>query len=158
MAARNPVQLLKEAALATCVALAALAISAASAHAGVKHTAAVSVEKVDEKAYQQLIDATNAVVGISVKALPNARSNETLGAQRDGSGIVINDHGLILTIGYLILEADSVEVVDSEGQKIPAVVLSYDHASDSGWCARSRPSRRSRSAWGPRAPCRSSTA
>jgi S1-C subfamily serine protease len=112
--------------------VAALAISAVSAHAGVKHTAAVSIEKVDEKAYQQLMDATNAVVGISVKALPNARSNETLGAQRNGSGIVINDHGLILTIGYLILEADSVEVMDSEGQKIPAVVLSYDHASGFG--------------------------
>jgi len=126
MAARNSLVLLAQAALA------ALAIGALPAHADIKRTAAVAVEKVDEKAYQQLIDATNAVVGIKVKALPNARSNETLGAERIGSGIVINEKGLVLTIGYLILEADTVEVVDSHGQTIPGIVLAYDHATGFG--------------------------
>jgi len=132
MVERDPAHLLQQAAVATVVALAVFVLSATSAHAGIKHTAAVAVEKVDEKAYQQLIEATNAVVGIKVKALPNARSNETLGVERLGSGIVINDQGLILTIGYLILEADSVEITDSQGQTIPGAVLSYDHASGFG--------------------------
>ena len=108
MVERDPVHLFQQAALAVLVAVTVLALSAVSAHAGIKQTAAVAIEKVDEKAYQHLIEATNAVVGIKVKALPNARSNETLGVERLGSGIVINDQGLILTIGYLILEADSV--------------------------------------------------
>src|SRR5213078_4903271 len=90
--------------------LAAFLVAAVSAHAGILPTAAVAIEKVDEKAYQQLVEATNAVVGLKVKALPNARSNETLGVERLGSGIVINNQGLILTIGYLVLEADQVEV------------------------------------------------
>jgi S1-C subfamily serine protease len=132
MTERNPVQLLQQAALAALVAVTVIALSAVSAHAGIKHTAAVAIEKVDEKAYQQLIEATNAVVGIKVKALPNARSNETLGVERLGSGIVINEQGLILTIGYLILEADSVEVTDSQGQTLPGAVVSYDHATGFG--------------------------
>ena len=52
--------------------------------------------------YQALVNAANAVVGVKVKALPNARSNETLGDERIGSGIVIGNDGLVLTIGYLI--------------------------------------------------------
>jgi S1-C subfamily serine protease len=71
------------------------------------------------------------VVAVKVKALPNARSNETLGVERAGSGVVI-DKGLVLTIGYLILEADTVEVVDSRGKSVPAAVVAYDHASGLG--------------------------
>ncbi len=82
--------------------------------------------------YQQLVDAANAVVGVKVKALPNARSNESLGQERVGSGIIIPRNNLVLTIGYLILEADQVEVTDSAGQKVPATVVAYDHATGFG--------------------------
>jgi S1-C subfamily serine protease len=114
------------------LALCAIALGSPAAHADVKYTAATTLDKVDEHAYQQLIDATNAVVGLKVKALPNARSNETLGVERMGSGIVINEHGLILTICYLILEADTVEVIDGKGQTIPAAVVANDHATGFG--------------------------
>src|SRR5260221_5707287 len=114
-------------------ALAAFAFAALASHADLHTTAAApQAPKVDEAAYQQLIQATNAVVGIKVKALPNARSNETLGAERLGSGVVINSQGLILTIGYLILEADQVEVTDADGQTMPGAVVSYDHATGFG--------------------------
>jgi serine protease Do len=86
----------------------------------------------DEAAYQALMDAANSVVGIKVKALPNARSNESLGAERTGSGIVISPQGLVLTIGYLILEADTVEVVDSAQLTVPGAVIAYDHATGFG--------------------------
>jgi S1-C subfamily serine protease len=128
-------------------ALACAALAALPSGAGIiRSAAAPSAPKVDEAQYQRLIEATNAVVGIKVKAIPNARSNETLGAERHGSGVLIGKDGLILTIAYLILEADQVEVTDADGQTMPAAVIAYDHATVSGWCARSRRSRRSRSA------------
>jgi serine protease Do len=86
----------------------------------------------DDAAYQALMDAANSVVGIKVKALRNARSNETLGEERTGSGIVISPQGLVLTIGYLILEADTVEIVDSSELTVPGAVVAYDHATGFG--------------------------
>jgi len=86
----------------------------------------------DDPAYRALVAATNAVVGVKVKALPNARSNDTLGEERNGSGILIREDGLILTIGYLIMEADQVEIVDSSGTTVPASIVAYDHATGFG--------------------------
>jgi serine protease Do len=87
---------------------------------------------VDASAYQHLTEATHAVVGIKVKALANARSNLTLGQERTGSGVLIAPQGLVLTIGYLILEADQVEITTSGGRTIPATVAAYDHATGFG--------------------------
>ncbi len=83
-------------------------------------------------AYQHLADAAAAVVGIKVKALPNARSNATLGQERTGSGVVFAPQGLVLTIGYLILEADQVEITTNAGRTVPATVAAYDHATGFG--------------------------
>ena len=82
--------------------------------------------------YQHLVDAARAVVGLKIKAIGNARSNATLGNERVGSGVLIAPHNLILTIGYLILEADSVEVTASNGRTVPATVVAYDHATGFG--------------------------
>lgn len=70
-----------------------------------------------------------AIVRVSVHAVPEARTSETLGEDREGTGIVIGDNGLILTIGYLVVEADEVSVVDSSGRPHAARVLGYDHAT-----------------------------
>src|SRR5258706_2335052 len=70
--------------------------------------AAPTVPRDEEAKYQYLKDAANAVVGVQVKALANARSAQTLGVDRMGSGVLIDKDGLVLTIGYLILEADHV--------------------------------------------------
>jgi S1-C subfamily serine protease len=93
--------------------------------------AAPAGPKDDPNAYQHLVDAANAVVGVKVKALGNARSSKTLGADRSGSGVLISN-GHVLTIGYLILEADSVEITTSSGRTVPAVVSAYDHATGFG--------------------------
>ena len=82
--------------------------------------------------YQHLVDAARAVVGLKIKAIGNARSNATLGSERAGSGVLISPHNLVLTIGYLILEADSVEVTASNGRSVPATVVAYDHATGFG--------------------------
>jgi S1-C subfamily serine protease len=72
------------------------------------------------------------IVKINVRAIPDARSNASLGAQREGTGIVIGDNGLILTIGYLIVEADEVTIVDRRGRTLPAQVVGYDHGTGFG--------------------------
>lgn len=73
-----------------------------------------------------------AVVKLSVKALADARTAENLGAEREGTGVVIGERGLILTIGYLILEAGSILVVAGDGRVYPASVVGYDHATGFG--------------------------
>jgi len=74
----------------------------------------------------------DAVVKLSVKAVPNARTAENLGAEREGTGVVFAEKGLILTIGYLILEAGSILVVAGDGRVYPASVVGYDHATGFG--------------------------
>ncbi len=73
-----------------------------------------------------------AIVKIEARALPGARSAATLGTERTGTGMVIARDGLILTIGYLLVEADDVKIVDDRGRTLPARVVAYDHATGLG--------------------------
>ena len=61
-----------------------------------------------------------------------ARTANILGTEREGNGVVIDTAGHILTIGYLILEATGIEVVDQEGKKIQARYIGYDHQTGFG--------------------------
>ncbi|HEY2558926.1 MAG TPA: S1C family serine protease [Caldimonas sp.] len=79
-----------------------------------------------------LARASGAVVGIEAIALEDARSIATLGRERQGSGVLIGSDGLVLTIGYLILEADHVDLVAASGRRVPARVVAYDVASGFG--------------------------
>ena len=109
--------------------LALPAHGAASPSATEKSAPAV---KVDAASSQRLQEAADAVVAVRTKALSDARSNASLGPQRSGSGVLIAPSGLVLTIGYLILEADEVEITDSAGRSFPASVVAYDHATGFG--------------------------
>jgi S1-C subfamily serine protease len=73
-----------------------------------------------------------AIVKVVTRAVPEARSAESLGSEREGTGVVIGNDGLILTIGYLITEADDVRITDSKGRTLPARIVGYDHASGFG--------------------------
>ena len=73
-----------------------------------------------------------AVVRIKTFINPEGRSVATLGAEREGSGIVIGADGLILTIGYLILEAHAAEVVTNDARSLAAEVVGYDHETGFG--------------------------
>ena len=95
-------------------------------------TAAPPPATPDKAAYQHLLDAANAVVALKAKALPNARSLQTLGKERTGSGVLIAPTNLVLTIGYLILEAEQVEVTTAQGRTVPAAIVAYDHATGFG--------------------------
>lgn len=75
----------------------------------------------------------DAVVKLSIKTVAEARTAATLGAEREGTGIVIDSkRGLILTIGYLVLEAASILVMTRDGRIYPASVAGFDHASGFG--------------------------
>src|SRR3989449_10095080 len=73
-----------------------------------------------------------AVVRIRMKAIPNARSNTTLGPSREGTGVVIDGRGPIVTIGYIVIEADSIEITTQDERTVPATLIGYDHASGFG--------------------------
>jgi S1-C subfamily serine protease len=124
----------------SCAALAfALALAAGTVPAVCATTvpaapprAAEAAESAQDAIYRQLTEAARAVVSLRVKALRNARSAATLGTERAGSGVLIAPSGLVLTIGYLVLEADQVEVTDANGRTVPATVAAYDHATGFG--------------------------
>ena len=113
------------AALALC-----LLVAAPAAHAQAKARTADTKAKVVEGVDADKLFA--AIVKISMQAVPDARSAATLGREREGSGVVIGDRGLILTIGYLIVEAEDVNVTDSRGRTFAAQVVAYDHVTGLG--------------------------
>ena len=76
--------------------------------------------------------ANAAVVGVRVGVADDARSAETLGKERVGSGVVIGPDGLILTIGYLMLEAQSIQIVTQDNKTLPAQAVAYDLATGFG--------------------------
>jgi len=84
---------------------------------------------ISEKQADELLAS---VVRVRTRALPDARSNASLGAVREGSGVIIDEKGYILTIGYLVIEADTIEVVTAEGKTSPATLAGYDHATGFG--------------------------
>lgn len=86
----------------------------------------------DQDAIDALARARDAVVGVQVTAAEGARSAETLGRRRSGSGVVIGPEGLILTIGYLILEADGIQVTTHDHRVLPARAVAYDLATGFG--------------------------
>ena len=79
-----------------------------------------------------LARAQAAVVGVQATAIEDAGSIATLGRERQGSGVVIDTHGLVLTIGYLILEADHIDLVLGGERVVPARVVGYDLATGFG--------------------------
>jgi S1-C subfamily serine protease len=90
---------------------------------------ASSHAKAQSSAADELLSA---VVQLNTYINPEGRTVKGLGQQRKGSGIVIDDKGLILTIGYLMVEAQSAEVVTNSGRKTAAEVVGYDHDTGFG--------------------------
>src|ERR1700751_1865185 len=77
-------------------------------------------------------ELVSAVVRINTHITPDGRTVQGLGREREGSGILIDADGLILTIGYLMVEAYAAEVVDNSGRPVPANVVGYDQETGFG--------------------------
>ena len=75
--------------------------------------------------------ALSAVVGLHSIVPSDAFSAETLGTERAGNGVLIDD-GLVLTIGYLITEAETVWLHLGDGRVVEGHALGSDSASGLG--------------------------
>src|SRR5262244_3344198 len=87
--------------------------------------------KPEDYAYD-LDHALSSVVGLRSVVPGDAFSAETLGTERAGNGVLIRDGGVVLTIGYLITEAEQVWVTFSDGRVAPGHVLGYDQETGFG--------------------------
>lgn len=76
--------------------------------------------------------AQASIVKIRAFIPSDARTAAALGTQREGSGVVIDPDGHILTIGYLIIESEAIEVVRPDGTSMVASYVGYDHATGFG--------------------------
>ena len=76
--------------------------------------------------------ALHAVVGVHTKIPEDAFTAETLGTERMGHGVLIADRGVVLTIGYLVTEAQEVWLSPTEGPPVPGHVLAYDQETGFG--------------------------
>jgi S1-C subfamily serine protease len=86
-----------------------------------------------------LDEVLQAVVAVDSVIPGNARTANSLGTERAGSGVVIGADGLIVTIGYLILEASSATVTFADGSKEPVEIVAYDHNTGFGLLRPVRP-------------------
>jgi S1-C subfamily serine protease len=80
-----------------------------------------------------------AVVKIRVGVPDYARSAKTLGTEREGSGVVIDAKGHVLTIGYLIMEAETLEIFGPDGKAVSAEAIAYDFKTGFGILKTNKP-------------------
>jgi S1-C subfamily serine protease len=74
----------------------------------------------------------SSIVSLRTQIPEDALTASVLGTERVGHGVVIGDHGLILTIGYLITEAEDVWIVAGEGKAASGHVVGYDQETGFG--------------------------
>src|SRR5580704_13917317 len=79
-----------------------------------------------------LDELLSGVVHIKTFINPDGYTRENLGREREGTGIVLDDAGLVLTIGYLMVEAHAAEITTNDGHTVPANVVGYDNESGFG--------------------------
>ena len=76
--------------------------------------------------------ALQSVVGLHANIPEDAYTASILGTERGGSGVLIRDSGLVLTIGYLITEAESIWLSTADGRAVPGHALAYDQETGFG--------------------------
>ncbi|MDJ0831282.1 MAG: S1C family serine protease, partial [Desulfobacterales bacterium] len=89
------------------------------------HSLTVHAEQGAEKALE-------AIVEIRISVPENARTAERFGTNRVASGVVIDEKGHVLTIGFQTIEAETVEIVGQDQQRIKATVVGYDRNTGFG--------------------------
>lgn len=79
-----------------------------------------------------LAAALGAVVTLKSRVPSDAFSARTLGTEREGSGAVIGKDGLVLTIGYLVSESESIWLTTATGRVVQGHALAYDFETGFG--------------------------
>jgi S1-C subfamily serine protease len=76
--------------------------------------------------------ALSSVVGLRATVPEDAFTAQTLGTERAGNGVVIRENGIVLTIGYLVTEAESLWLNTIDGRALPGHVVAYDQETGFG--------------------------
>src|SRR6266478_6350120 len=76
--------------------------------------------------------AMGAVVGLRATIPEDAFTAQMLGTERAGNGVVIRDSGLVLTVGYLITEAETIWLSPGVGPPVQGHALAYDQETGFG--------------------------
>ena len=74
----------------------------------------------------QLQRVAPAVVGIRVLVPPDRPSTQTLGRERWGSGVILDSEGYVLTVSYVLMDAEAIEVSLRDGRKVPGRLVGLD--------------------------------
>src|SRR5881394_3882880 len=76
--------------------------------------------------------ALASVMGLHAIIPGDAFTAETLGTERAGNAVLIRENGVVLTIGYLITEAETIWLHLNDGRVVPGHVLGYDQTTGFG--------------------------
>ena len=76
--------------------------------------------------------ALASVLGVRAAVPEDAFTAGTLGTERAGNGVFVRGNGMVLTIGYLITEAETIWLNLSDGRSVPGHVLGYDQETGFG--------------------------
>jgi len=90
-------------------------------------------------AEQTAEEILKAVIKIRSIIPKEAHTASTLGTEREGNGVLIDSKGHILTTGYLIIEAETIEVFGPEGKTVNATFVGYDHSTGFGLLRANQP-------------------
>ena len=92
----------------------------------------LSAQPKAEQVSFDLDGALDAIVGLRATIPEDAFTAGILGTERTGSGVLIGANGLVLTIGYLVAEAESVWLTANDGSVLAGHALGYDFESGFG--------------------------
>ena len=79
-----------------------------------------------------LASALDAMVLLRAEVAEDAFTAPILGTERAGNGVVIRQDGLVLTIGYLVTEAESIWLTTNRGTVVQGHALAYDQGTGFG--------------------------
>ena len=79
-----------------------------------------------------LDEALKSLVAVRTEVPEDAFTASILGTERTGSGVLIDRRGLVLTIGYLVTEAETVWLTTAAGGAVPGHVMAYDQSTGFG--------------------------
>ena len=74
----------------------------------------------------------SSILAVRTEIPPDAFTAQILGTERAGSGVLIDHNGLVLTIGYLITEAETIWLTSSTGTAVPGHIVGYDQGTGLG--------------------------
>jgi len=90
-----------------------------------------AVQPKPENYAYNLEEALTSLVGLRAIIPADAFTADTLGTERSGNGVLIRE-GVVLTIGYLSTEAETVWLHLADGRAVPGHVLAYDQETGFG--------------------------